>query len=214
MSYQDILYKLSKFNKCYFTKVEGFTSAGPSIFIDNSSHVFVGNQSNSDSVDDTFDKCENCCKAIFLGLFALVFSLGIVAIVAYDDFILYLRNSISYSVDKIDDKDLKYHYREWLDIFYFRVRNKFIAKLLIFISIPIILFGIDGLGYFIGFTILIMAACYLLWVNLTNELYHEKNKFDLLQKYVVSKTYMNAERDTSMHSYQTQHLDVRNKTQS
>jgi hypothetical protein len=69
----------------------------------------------------------------------------------------------------------------------------FLLEILIFISIPIILFGIDGLGYFIGFAILIMAACYLLWVNLTNELYHEKNKFDLLQKYVVSKTYVHVE---------------------
>jgi hypothetical protein len=51
MSYQNILYELSKFNKCYYTKVEGiksagpsvFTSSHPSIFIDNSSHVFVGN---------------------------------------------------------------------------------------------------------------------------------------------------------------------------
>jgi hypothetical protein len=204
MSYQDILYELSKFNKCYYNKVEGLTSAGPSvftsaspsIFIDNSSHVFVGSprrRSNSDSIEDTLDDCENCCMKVFLGLVALIFSLGVVATMAYDDFILYLRNSISYLVDRMDDKDLKYHYREWLDIFYFRVRNRFIAKILIFVSIPSILFGIDGLGYFIGFAILIMAACYLLWVNLTNELYHEKNKFNLLQKYVVSKTYVRVE---------------------
>lgn len=148
----------------------------------------------SDS-DDDCDECENRCKKVVLGLFVLVFSLVVVTIAACDDFILYLRNNITYLVDRLDDKDLKYHYREWTDIFYFRVRNKFIAKILIFISIPLIIVGIDGLGYFVGFAILIMSACYLLWVNLTNELHNEKNKFDLLQKYVSSKTYVRVERE-------------------
>ena len=205
MSYQDILYELSKFNKCYLPKVDGssastlvFTSSHPSVFIDNSSHVFVGGRSSprrrSDS-DDDCDECENRCKKVFFGLLFLVFSLVVVAIAACDDFILYLRNNIAYQIDRLDDRDLKYHYREWMDVFYFRVRNKFIAKTLIFISIPIILLGIDGPGYFVGFAILIMSACYSLWVNLTNELHHEKNKFDLLQKYVSSKTYIRVERE-------------------
>ena len=191
MSYSQLLEELNKFDRCYQTSnTKNFTHTS---YVDNSNHFYWSAPVHRRHDDDDCDECNKRCCRLWTGLAILATSLIIVAVAAYDDFILYVRSNVTTEINMLNNQTLKHYYREWFDAFYYRVRTKFVMKVLVLVSVPIILIGIDSIALVIGFAILVVAAMYLLWVNLTDDLSSEKNKFAQLKTYVNSQNYVQVE---------------------